>query len=46
MDETIGESVGWGVVWGWGVELSRPSWRFGLLQHGREGLLPVLALEV
>ena len=28
MDETIGESVGWGVVWGWGVELSRPSWRF------------------
>ena len=42
MDETIGRSVGWG----WGIELSRPSWRFGLLQHGLEGLLPVLAVEV
>ena len=31
---------------GWGVELSGRSWRFGLLQHGFEGLLPVLAIEV
>ena len=46
MDETIGESGWWGVVWGWSVGLSHPSWRFGLLQHGLEGLLPVLAAEV
>ena len=41
----VSESVG-SVVGGWGVELSGPSWRFGLLQHSLEGLLPVLAVEV
>ena len=46
MDGTIGESGWWDIVWGWSVGLSRPSWRFGLLQHGFQSLLPVLAAEV
>ena len=45
MDETIDKCVGW-ALFGVGVELSRPSWRSGLLQHGLQSLLPVLAIEV
>ena len=46
MDETIGQGVGWGFVWGYGVELIGSSWRFGLLQYSLQRLLPVHAIEV